>query len=47
MIIGSRTDEEVYRDLKRLKGDPDLMDAEEWKKKRLKQLKKEGRNWSK
>ena len=38
------TDEEQYQQLKKIK-DEDLMSADEWKKKRLVQLKKEGRNW--
>ena len=41
-----QTDEETYQMLKKNK-DKDLMNAEEWKKKRLSQLKKEGKQWSK
>lgn len=41
-----QTDEETYQMLKRKK-DKDLMDAEQWKRLRLKQLKKEGKKWSK
>ena len=40
------TDEEIYNSLKK-KNKPDtLMDAEEWKSKRLKQLSQEGKLWS-
>lgn len=39
------TDENVYQMLKS-RAHPNLMGAEEWKKKRLRQLKKEGKNWS-
>ncbi len=42
-----QTDEEVYQMLKKIKGKEGFMDADEWKEKRLKQLKKEGHLWSK
>jgi len=42
-----QTDQEVYKMLKEnYKKNNDLMNPEEWKKLRLKQLKKEGKNWS-
>jgi len=41
------TDEEIFQLLKKYKHKPDLMDAKLWKKLRLKQLKKEGKKWSK
>ncbi len=46
VINEERTDEEVYQDLK--KNCPEgFMSAKRWKDKRIKQLKKEGKNWSK
>jgi hypothetical protein len=42
-----KTDEETYLSLKKIKNSSDFMDAEKWKKLRLIQLKKEGKNWSK
>lgn len=40
------TDEEVYQFLKKAKN-KSLMNAEEWKKLRLKELKRLGLNWAK
>jgi hypothetical protein len=40
------TDEEVYQMLKE-NCNPNYMDADEWKKLRLIQLKKDGKSWSK
>ena len=46
VINKERTDEEVYQDLK--KDCPEgFMPADEWKAKRIEQLKKEGKNWTK
>lgn len=41
------TDEEMYQELKKNKNKEFIMGAEEWKKKRLKELKREGKLWSK
>lgn len=46
LIHKDLTDEEIYKNLKRNKN-PILMDANKWKKLRLKELKKEGEIWSK
>lgn len=46
MMHEEQTDEEEYQMLKKNKEDKNLMDAEEWKKNRLIQLKKEGKVWS-
>lgn len=45
LIHKEMTDQECYENIR---NNPDKfgMPAEEWKKKRLKQLKKEGKNWS-
>ena len=44
-----QTDEEAYQELKRayrIDSDKTLMDPEKWKARRLKQLKKDGKVWS-
>lgn len=40
------TDEETYQNLRKLKGQDGFMNAKTWKLKRLIQLKKEGKKWS-
>lgn len=40
------TDEEIYQKLKEEQTYEGVMKAEEWKKRRMKELRKEGRNWS-
>ena len=42
-----KTDEQTYQELLKNTNSEDFTSAEEWKKQRLKQLKREGKVWSK
>lgn len=46
VVFKDQTDEEVYQQLKKSSLDS-LMDAEEWKKLRIIELKRKGKVWSK